>query len=94
MFIFNIKNITYVSLFCDRNTNDVISTGKKCLVEFPYEAERVFSRIFPRLKWRHSCFYHSTETQKPCSICNKIKITSVLRQKCGFVCAICVSVLY
>ena len=22
---------------------------------------RVFPRIFPQLKWRHSCFYHSTE---------------------------------
>ena len=26
-------NIAYVSLCCDRNMNDVISTGKKCLVE-------------------------------------------------------------
>ena len=47
---------------------------RRCLVFPPPYA-------FSLLKWRHSCFYHSTQTQVPCSIYLFYKITSVFRKK-------------
>ena len=49
--------MVFVSLFCDENTNDAISTGeKKCV-----KTLGLYRHFFPQLKLRNSCFYHSTE---------------------------------
>ena len=47
------KNMTFASLCCNRNMNDAWKHSA---------LPRVSSRHFVRLKWRHSCFYHSKET--------------------------------
>ena len=92
MFIFNIKNITYVSLFCDRNTNDVISTEKKmpCGISIR-DGASVFTHFSPVEMASFVFLSQHRDTKTMFDLF--YKITSVLRQKCGFVCVICVSVL-
>ena len=55
-----------VSLCCDKNINDIVST-RKMPSENTGHGEGFL--VFFHFKWRHSYFYHSAETQKLFSIC-------------------------
>ena len=54
--------MAFVSLCCDRNTNDAISTRKNARKHSTLPC--VSTKNFFRLKWRHSRFYPSTEIRK------------------------------